>query len=152
GTAPEAATQTSFTPPSDLASGATYYWRVQATDSVTGVTSAYSTPQSFTTVNPDDGNFRYTLVVHMPQACVLRSDRPLPVNNFENDFTFDDNLSVSGDRVRYSVPLGLSYFGPPFSLVLDIHRVGAQLSGTVSGGGKTTGFWLVYVSRQPYRG
>jgi hypothetical protein len=57
GTVDEGANQTSFTPASDLASGATLYWRVRAINASPAFVSGYSLVQSFTTVNPDDGLF-----------------------------------------------------------------------------------------------
>jgi hypothetical protein len=53
----EGPSQTSFTPTADLASGVIYYWRVQATDNITGVVSNYLVVQGFTTVNPDVASF-----------------------------------------------------------------------------------------------
>lgn len=48
-TVAEGTTRTSWTPTSNLAGGTTYYWRAQATDTASGVTSGYSTTQSATT-------------------------------------------------------------------------------------------------------
>lgn len=42
-TVAEQTTRTAWTPTSDLEGGTTYYWRVQAIDAASGVTSAYST-------------------------------------------------------------------------------------------------------------
>jgi hypothetical protein len=41
---------TSFTPSVSLAADTTFYWRAQAVDAANNATSAYSTPQSFSTV------------------------------------------------------------------------------------------------------
>lgn len=48
-TVAEQTTRTSWTPTTNLAGGTTYYWRVQATDTASGIASAYSTTQSATT-------------------------------------------------------------------------------------------------------
>lgn len=45
----ETAVRTSWTPTADLAGGTTYYWRVQATDQGSSITSGYSTAQSIST-------------------------------------------------------------------------------------------------------
>ncbi len=125
GTVAEGQSQTSFTPTSDLMSGAMYYWRVRATDTTTGVASGYSTPRGFTTVNPDDGNFRYDLVVHFPATCLAKYTYP-PLA----DYGFDNNLAVSGDTLRFSLP---SYTTGLPRLELVIQRTGSQLAGTIGG-------------------
>lgn len=48
-TVAETATRTSWTPTSDLAGGTTFYWRAQAVDAGSSITSSYSTGQSMTT-------------------------------------------------------------------------------------------------------
>ncbi|HWW84403.1 MAG TPA: hypothetical protein VNZ26_12415 [Vicinamibacterales bacterium] len=112
GTVPEATTQTSFTPSVDLSSGATYYWRTQAHDATKGVTGPYSSLQTFTTVNPDDGNFPYTLHVH----CSTR---------YGSDYDSQPGLlNVSGDKLRLTLLPSLN---------LQITRVGKRLSGTMGG-------------------
>jgi hypothetical protein len=131
GTVPEGSTQTSFTPVSDLASGATFYWRVLATDTTTGVASGYSAPQGFTTVNPDEGTFRYILTLHLVSANKCSGWTGYPVDPYPGklaDIAFDAALVVSGDHLRYAVsdPIGRS-------LVLDIERTGSHLSGTLRG-------------------
>lgn len=49
-TVPEGTTRTSWTPSADLAGGTTYFWRVQAVDAGSSLTSGYSTSQSVTTL------------------------------------------------------------------------------------------------------
>jgi hypothetical protein len=124
-TAPEGPSQTSFTPSSDLVSGATYYWRAQATDAATAVVSGYSATQAFATVAPDDGTFPYTFVVRVPDHCeYYTSLHPvIPV---------DGALVVSGDRLRFSVPT-FDMLPALEPLALDVARAGRQLSGTVGG-------------------
>jgi hypothetical protein len=97
GTAPEGPSQTSFMPISDLASGAMFYWRARAADPLTGVTSSYSSTQSFTTVNPDDGSFPYVFQVHAPRSCQLRFGPDYATTNYPTD------LVVSGDTLRFSL-------------------------------------------------
>jgi hypothetical protein len=112
GTASEGSVQTSFTPSVDLTSGATYYWRAQASDTMKGVAGGRSAPQVFTTVNPDDGSFPYTLHVHCRTGFQDNFDAPRGL------------LEVNGDKLRLA---GL----PPLNLQLT--RVGKRLSGTMGG-------------------
>lgn len=46
----ETATRTAWTPSTNLDGGTTYYWRVQVVEGSSGITSSYSTTQSFTTM------------------------------------------------------------------------------------------------------
>ncbi len=48
-TVAEATTRTSWTPSTNLDGGTTYYWRVQAVDAGSGITSGYSVAQTVTT-------------------------------------------------------------------------------------------------------
>ena len=118
-TVTESAGQTSFTPTMDLAAGVTHYWRVRTMDATTGMTSDYAM-SSFSTPAPDDGNYRYDLVVEFPPACVTQ-------RGFESvgKISFDDNLSVHGDMLRFAVPVG--------SFAVNIVRDGTHLSGTIGG-------------------
>ncbi len=50
GTVPEGNGTTSFVPASDLALEGTFYWRAQAVDAANGVTSPFSTVQTFATI------------------------------------------------------------------------------------------------------
>ena len=52
GTNVEGVNETGFTPASNLAIGATFFWRAFAIDASNGVTSAPSAAQSFTTIQP----------------------------------------------------------------------------------------------------
>jgi phosphodiesterase/alkaline phosphatase D-like protein len=83
GTASEGSQQTSFTPAVDLTSGATYYWRAQASDTMKGVAGGRSAPQVFTTVKPDDCTFRYDLTLHIDSltSCVDGYGRPVSPGN-----------------------------------------------------------------------
>jgi hypothetical protein len=124
GSAAEGKNQTSFTPAVDLASGASYVWRAQASDTVNGVTSGYSAAQAFMTVNPpDDGSYPYTLDVHLPQACVMLSIW------FNQKFTLDSLLTVTGDSVRFFVP-DLGQQGFDFAM----QRAGNHVSGLIAAG------------------
>jgi len=131
GTVSEALNQTSFTLSSGLAPGLTYYWRAQATDTTSGTTSGYSTPQAFTALKPDDGTYRYDFTLHLVSAvdCAwdgVDSDFPVPCPQIA-DIHVDDGLVVTGDHVRYG-PL------PGFAgLELDMIRSGDHVSGTMTG-------------------
>jgi hypothetical protein len=137
GAVPEGASETSFTPTVDLVPGTSYVWRVQASDTAKGVTSVYSTAQPFTTVFPEDGSFRYTLVVRSPSWCLTHfsgsSYCSPPSEWYKSDFSFDGLLVVEGDTLRYNlVPVD----GPlvnegPFRL--EIRRTSNRLAGSVSG-------------------
>jgi hypothetical protein len=127
-TVPEGPGQTSFTPSVDLVSGASYVWRVQASDTAKGVTSGFSTAQVFTTVNPDDGRFPYTLIVHLPSACFGRANLGGPGPPVA-DYLFDDALVVAGDRLRFLLPP----FDMAAPLLVDAQRAGSALSGTIGG-------------------
>jgi hypothetical protein len=117
GSAPEGVSQTSFIPGVDLTSGATYYWRARATDATKGATGGYSSPQPFTTVFPDDGIYRYILVVNvLPPGC-------------NAPWTFDDALSVNGNTLRFHAP----GYGISPGMTLTLQRSGNQLSGTLAG-------------------
>jgi hypothetical protein len=123
GSVSEGPNQTSFAPAVDLVPGGSFFWRVQASDVTKNVSSAYSGAQAFTTVNPDDGSFPYTLVLHLPLAC--RLEYP----GAQADLAFDNTLAVTGDRLRFSLyPVG---DGPPFLVNAD--RAGLSLSGTIGG-------------------
>jgi hypothetical protein len=123
GTVPEGSGQTSFVPLVDLTSGATYYWRAQASDTTKGEAGGYSTAQRFMTIIPDDGRFRYTFVLHIPDVCEpYKTPEDVPV---------DGPLLVNGDQLRFSV-FGQNVL-PGEELSLDIARAGSQLSGTIGG-------------------
>ena len=124
GEVPEGSGQTAFTPLVDLASGRQYVWRVQATDMGIGVASEYSTPQVFTTVNPDDGRYSYVLHVRVPSTC----------QSFWQPLDYETGtviLEVSGDTLRLTAPQPRFDTSPP--LQMQITRSGNQLSGTVAG-------------------
>lgn len=133
GTVPEAAAQTAYTPSADLTPGATYYWRAQASDSAKGVTSAYSTPQMFATVNPDDGTFRYDLTLHIDSLtdCIQIDNGRFPIDpaKLTPSQSFDANLVVSGEHLQYVVPHVLLYGTDP-AVKFDLQRSGNQVSGT----------------------
>ena len=138
GTVPEATAQTSFVPTVDLPSGATYYWRVQAIDTATGVKSDFSV-QSFSTLMPDDGNYRYDLLIQVPASCPSSLTQP------QREFRFDDNLSVNADRLRFSPLPSVFQIVPTFAV--DIVRDGSRLSGTIGGAGQ----WEVGISFEIWR-
>ena len=101
GTVDEGPNQTSFTPASDLASGATFYWRVRAINTSPAFVSGYSLVQSFTTINPDDGLFRYVLTLHLVSAMSCNSYGGGPVAyKSPPDVAFDSGLTVTGDHLH----------------------------------------------------
>ena len=121
--------QTSYTPDHDLTSGATYYWHAQAVDLGTDVVSDFSSVQSFTTRNPDDGLFRYNLTLHLVSAtkCNTTYDRgPFQFLPLPPDVTFDSGLAVSDNQLRYDV---LGNYSP--ALELNMARTEDRLSGTL---------------------
>jgi len=65
GTVTEGSSRTSFTPSSVLATNATYYWRVTATDQTSGISSSASATQSFTTQVTIDLN---AVIISFPDA------------------------------------------------------------------------------------
>jgi hypothetical protein len=76
-TVAEQTTRTSWTPTTNLAGGTTYYWRVQAIDSASGITSAYATTQSVTTqviIDLTKANYqRFTNVSAWPITAKIRA-------------------------------------------------------------------------------
>jgi hypothetical protein len=136
GTVSEGAVQTAFVPSNDLPSGTKYYWRARAGDSAKGVTSDYSPSEVFTTVNPDDGAFRYILTLHLVSAanCIfdnIGGSHPVPPLVLP-DISFDDALTVTGDNLRFA-PFPPDPNRNIKDLELDIARTGNQLSATFAG-------------------
>jgi hypothetical protein len=138
GPVPEGSGQTSFVPAVDLTSGATYYWRAQASDATKGVVGWYSTPQAFTTVFPEDGTLRYTLKVHAPPYCLNHYSSSSGCGGAghgnmgwpQSNFTFDGTLTISGDSIQYSLPTDY-WLRYPF--VWKLKRTGNQLVGSATG-------------------
>jgi hypothetical protein len=141
GTVPEGSGLTTFTPGESLIPGSTYVWRVRASDLSLGVTGDYSAPQVFTTIFPDAGSYRYTLVLRVPSLCLgllasgyCGGQFPWP----KSDFSFDGTLDVEGDTLRYRLPPqnnGVSK-GPP---LWEFTRTGSRLAGNISGTTPNTG-------------
>jgi hypothetical protein len=136
GTVPEGSEQTSFTPGADLVPGSTYFWRVRASDPNIGVIGADSPAQTFTTVLPDDGSYRYTLIVRTPSWCLTHfsgsSSCSAPTVWYKLDFSFDGLLVVEGDILRYDLVRVDSLVNEgPFRL--EIRRASNRLAGSISG-------------------
>lgn len=76
-TVAEGTTRTSWTPTTDLAPSTTFFWRAQAVDSASGVTSGYSTSQSGTTlvvIDLSKANFqRFVNVTNWPITDTVRA-------------------------------------------------------------------------------
>ena len=134
GTVPEGPDQTSFTPGTDLVPGTTYVWRARASDASLGETSEFSPAQSFTTVFPDDGSYRYTLVVRSGLCGGITgvggcsSGSPWP----QEDLSFDGMLVVDGDTLRYPLPPA-TYFTDDPPLVFEMRRAKNRVEGRVAG-------------------
>jgi hypothetical protein len=132
GTVAEGGTQTSFTPSVDFPSNATFYWRASASDPSTRVVSEYSVVQRFTTLNPDDGLYRYVLIVRLvvsTAVCTFGNGNPRPSPTNPIDISIDSGLSVSGDHWRLAVP-GLSAGSVP-DVQVEIDRAGIGASGSI---------------------
>lgn len=136
-TVPESAQETSFVPLTDLQPGAGYFWRARASDPKTGVVGENSAAQIFTTVFPDDGRYRYMLVVRTPSWClthfVAQSQCSPPADWYQSDFGLEGSLKIDGDRLRFALP---RVDGPRFNegpLVFEALRTGNRLSGRLSG-------------------
>jgi hypothetical protein len=134
GTAPEGAGQTTFTPAADLISGRSYFWRAQASDIGKGVSSAYSPAQAFTTINPDDGAFRYTVAIHAPTYCSTHSTHSgtfVGPGWTLSDYTFAGTLTVTSDTLEFSPdPTGI---GSPLPPLVQLTRAHNQISGSILG-------------------
>ena len=129
----EGTAQTEFVPNLDLVSGATYFWRARVSDLRLGVSSSYSVPQSFATTFPDDGNYRYKLSLDIPGQCLRNrtSVEPPPGGHV---FTFDDNLSIVGSTVKFSLrDLPPVSVGPLPGLALRLQRSGNTINGVIGG-------------------
>jgi hypothetical protein len=135
GIVPEAATLTSFIPSVDLTSGVTYFWRAQASDTMKGVTSAYSSAQAFTTVFPEAGTYRYTLVVRSPSWCLTHyvNNTPCWDNGWTTaGFSYDGPLAVNdAGTLRFTLLRAHYDFSGP--LVVELQRTGRLLVGSISG-------------------
>jgi len=133
GTAPEGISQTSLTPSVDLTSGATYYWRAEASDTTKGVVGPFLPGQPFTTVFPEDGAFRYTLAIHAPSYCLMHSVHTgtgafWGTGWTVSDYTFTGTLTVTSDTLQFSSD---QWGNPP--LLLGFARAQNQLAGSISG-------------------
>ena len=124
-TVAETPDQTSFTLTSDLASGATFYWRAQASDTTKGVIGPYSPAQAFTTVNPDDGTFPYRLVVSVVPCAFFDGIAMNP------SLQSDGMLTVSGSDLGFLVPNRGAIPNP--GIHVNLQRHANQVSGTIGG-------------------
>jgi hypothetical protein len=123
GSVPEGPSQTSFTPSSDFVSGGTLYWHAEASDRVTNVTSAYSTPQRFVTFAPNDGVWPYRLTIQAPDVC--RGYSAGVSNGLIGPFRFDGRLTVVDHALKFRLGPGAG------DLAVMITRTGDRLSGSV---------------------
>ena len=122
GNVEEGAGQTAFTPGASLGAGQMYYWRARAIDTDTGVSSNYSTAQTFTTKNPDDGTYAYTFHFQPPAT----EDCEYVVDNatfrYKHALDFPVSLVVVDDALTIDE-----------GLVLHANRARDQLSGIIVG-------------------
>jgi len=141
GTVAELSGQTSFASAVDLTPGATYYWRAQASDMTKNVVGPFSSAQSFTTVFPEDGTYRYELTVASPSWCLTnytKSSGSLSGSGvcWDNGWvthglSYDGPLVVAGDSLQFTFPkANYDFLGP---LAFTVTRAGNQLTGQVLG-------------------
>ena len=113
---------TSWTAPFDLPTGLTLWWRVRATDTVTGTTSAESSTMRFSTV--ESQTRLYTLRLEVPASCGFRNAAPT---------IFAQSTDPIGSA-RFRLVSQDAYAFTPDSLVLDVSRNGAgMVTGTLMG-------------------
>jgi hypothetical protein len=121
GTVTEGQGQTTFTVSSDLDVATMYYWRARATDTESGLSSAFSAARNFTTI-----------AAPMMGLVGLQIDLADGCQTFfgEREFTIEGMLNVAGSSLRFTVPpQGL--FAPGFSLMAT--QVGNAVDGSVQG-------------------
>jgi len=133
----EAMGRASFVPNSDLTPGMTYYWRAQALDPERAATSEYTSAVPFSVLQPDTGDYRYLLTLHIPNACALSGGIgpqvfPVPGGRGADIATYDDNLSVTESHIKFSPP-SIGVRGGPSRLVLDLERTGSRVTGQIGG-------------------
>jgi hypothetical protein len=100
-----------------------YYWRTQASDTATGVSSGYSSPRSFRTTFVVSGG-AFTLEVRPPPGCIGHL--------FASDYLFDGSLQTLGNRLKW-VAANNSY-RPSAPLTLDVTLSGEHVAGGIEGG------------------
>lgn len=110
GTVTEGVDVTTFVPGIDLVPGSTYFWRARASDASLGAIGDLSAAQVFTTVFPDDGSYRYQLVVQSQPWCANHTTAPPPGYTYPTyflssvlvgDFSYDGMLVVAADTLQY---------------------------------------------------
>jgi hypothetical protein len=128
---PETATQTSFTPPSDLPSGTDFYWRARAVDVMTDVTSEYSATQRFRTWR-SVASGSYQLELQYAASCAA----PSVVSGWNGYvFRFNGNLRTDANALRFTADC-CARTSPGWSvgpLVFELKRDGDRLSGSALG-------------------
>lgn len=134
---PEGIGSTSWTAPFDLPTGLTLWWRVRATDTVTGTTSAESSTMRFSTV--DSRTRLYTLTLGVPASCGFRNAAPS---------IFAQSTDPIGSA-RFRLVSQDAYQFTPDSLVLDLNQTGAgmvtgTLTGTANGPGPANLAYFVF--------
>ena len=135
GSVGEGTGQTSFVPSAELTPGGTYYWRAQASDAAKSVAGPFSTVQSFTTVNPDDGTYPYDLTLHIDSLTnCMAGGVPAPYYHPAPFAVYDSNLTVSANQLQFVWPVPHLLF--PI-VELDLQRNGTQLAGTFTFDGVT---------------
>jgi hypothetical protein len=141
GTVAEGADVTTFVPGADLVPGSTYFWKARASDPSTGVSGDYSASQPFTVAFPDDGSYRYELVIRQPAWCNDHSTAPPPGYVYftyflsyavGGDFSYDGMLVIAGDTMRYvfSDDRGFGRFAPPGQF--ELSRTASAVAGNTT--------------------
>lgn len=128
---------TSWTAPFDLPTGLTLWWRVRATDTATGTTSAESSTMRFSTV--DRQTRLYTLTLGVPASCGFRNAAPTIFAQSADSIGSARFRLVSQDAHKFT----------PDSLVLDLNQNGAgvvtgTLTGTTNGPGPANLAYFVF--------
>ena len=117
GTVDEGAGETRFTPSGDLEAGRTFYWRAQATDTSTGVTSPVTSTATFRTLFAVvDGPYRLTIVI------LYRDQSSYSV-------VVDGTLQTLGARLKFVASRAFA----TNPLTFDVTRAGEELAGGADG-------------------
>ena len=115
---------TEFQVPLGLAFGMVYFSRVQAIDTRSGLTSAYSTTQSFTTIAPSIPGLS-RLLLDFTDAC--------PSFWGQREFTIDGPVTVANGVWRFTVPPPPSDSSVLHDFALEMVPSGDRVLGTMGG-------------------
>ena len=149
GTIPEGADTTTFVPGNDLVSGSTYFWRARASDVGLSLSGAFSASQLFTTAFPDDGSYRYELILRSQAWCASHSTLP-PADVFftsyltffgaiNSDLSYDGMLVVGGDALQYRFSDDQGQLNDHQPGRFELSRAAGNLTGTTNA---CAGYWI----------